>query len=194
MSDKFLIVIISNIYDITILRGLRFGSLDYYALLYKMKYLDYVDYDIHPDGTVVSYKRKTPRALKQNLNCKYLSVELYKNGIRLSILVHRLVAECFIPNPHNLPQVNHKDGDKFNNRSSNLEWCTAKENITHGISVGLINLKGESHHNHKLIESEILDIRRKYATGNYEQQLAKEYGVSISTLSYIVNRKTWKHI
>lgn len=62
----------------------------------------------------------------------YFFVALSKNGTRKLVRVHRLVAEVFIPNPENLPQVNHKDQDPGNNRVDNLEWCTAEYNINYG--------------------------------------------------------------
>lgn len=62
----------------------------------------------------------------------YLLVNLYKNSIGHSKNIHRLVAEAFIPNPDNKPQVNHIDEDKTNNVVSNLEWMTVKENSNHG--------------------------------------------------------------
>lgn len=67
-----------------------------------------------------------------NTNNGYLQVGLFKNGKRTKHRVHRLVAQAFIPNPQNKPQVNHIDEDKENNRVENLEWCTAKENSNHG--------------------------------------------------------------
>lgn len=60
-----------------------------------------------------------------------------KNGIQFRTRVHRLVAEAFIPNPNNLPQVNHKDGNKANNHVDNLEWCTCRDNLIHSFNTGL---------------------------------------------------------
>ena len=62
----------------------------------------------------------------------YLSVNLCKNNKIKTYLVHRIIAEVFLPNPDNLPQVNHKDEDKTNNSVDNLEWCTQSYNINYG--------------------------------------------------------------
>lgn len=72
------------------------------------------------------------KMLKPSVNIKgYLKVKLQKRCVKYSTFVHRLVAITFIPNPLNLPQVNHKDGNKQNNHVDNLEWCTNQENIDH---------------------------------------------------------------
>lgn len=62
----------------------------------------------------------------------YLKVDLHKNGKRISVRVHRLVAKAFIPNPNNLPTVNHKDENKLNNNASNLEWMSIADNNNYG--------------------------------------------------------------
>lgn len=68
---------------------------------------------------------------------RYISISLYVDGVTVNKMIHRMVAEAFIPNPDNLPQVNHKDGDAHNNRADNLEWVTPAENIKHCIDTGL---------------------------------------------------------
>lgn len=65
----------------------------------------------------------------------YLICKLYKNSKHKTITVHRLVAKAFIPNPDNLPQVNHRDENKRNNCVSNLEWCSCKYNINYGTGI-----------------------------------------------------------
>jgi hypothetical protein len=92
------------------------------------------DYEIYEDGTIISYVRSIEgRPLKHNLNRGYYTVEL--NGKEHK--VHRLLAECFIPNPDNLPMVNHKDGVKTNISIDNLEWSTARDNVLHAYANGL---------------------------------------------------------
>ena len=70
-------------------------------------------------------------------NNNYLQVQLWKNSKRKNCLVHRLVAQSFIPNPENKPQVNHIDGNKQNNNVENLEWATRNENMKHAFKTGL---------------------------------------------------------
>ena len=84
------------------------------------------EYMVSNRGNVYSCKRNI--ILKPAIAKGYLRVGLYKDGVRKYFLVHRLVAEAFIPNPKNLPVINHLDEDKTNNDVSNLEWTTSKEN------------------------------------------------------------------
>lgn len=85
-------------------------------------------------GTRLSKGRMKP--LHPN-NRGYLTVNLSKDGVGKRYLVHRLVAEAFVPNTHNKPQVNHIDGDVGNNRADNLEWVTDNENKAHSsLAVG----------------------------------------------------------
>ena len=72
-----------------------------------------------------------PRSLRNG----YLHVNLCKNGKVKTKSIHRLVAEAFIPNPNNFPEVNHLDENKINNELSNLEWCTSKYNSNYGTSI-----------------------------------------------------------
>lgn len=69
-------------------------------------------------------------------------VELWKDNKRQVKMIHRLVAETFIPNPDGKPQVNHKDGNRMNNSVENLEWCTCSENSNHAYKTGLSKPKG----------------------------------------------------
>ena len=86
-------------------------------------------------------KRTVPeRILKQQvLRSGYMSVGLWKDFHFFRLSVHRLVALAFIPNPYNLPQVNHRDGIKTNNNANNLEWCSRSENMKHAYEYGLTN-------------------------------------------------------
>lgn len=93
-------------------------------------------YEISNYGNVASlrYARGgNRRLLKQSVNTwGYLQVTLSKDKTKNNKTVHRLVAETFVENPNNLPQINHIDEDKWNNRADNLEWCDSAHNINHG--------------------------------------------------------------
>ena len=88
-------------------------------------------YAVTSCGKIWSYRSKI--FLKPQVNKDgYLRVGLWKNGEVKKYLIHRLVAEAYIPNPEGLPQVNHKDENKENNCLQNLEWCDPKYNINYG--------------------------------------------------------------
>lgn len=93
-------------------------------------------YEVSNKGKVKSlnYSRtKKSRIMKATKYSNgYMVVQLCKNKLKIHKSVHRLVAETFIPNPNNYPQINHKDEDKTNNHVNNLEWCTAKYNSNYG--------------------------------------------------------------
>lgn len=84
-------------------------------------------------------KNKKEKILKSHYdNNGYYSIVLYKNNNRKKYLIHRLIAEAFIPNPNNLPCVNHKDENKQNNNVDNLEWCTQKYNMKYSLDKKVI--------------------------------------------------------
>lgn len=100
-------------------------------------------YEVSNQGRVKSLERvdcrgrkRKERVLKpQKLRTNHLLVCLYKNGLGKQFLVHRLVAQAFIENPDNLPEVNHRDENPSNNSAENLEWCTPKYNTNYGTGI-----------------------------------------------------------
>ena len=88
-------------------------------------------YEVSNMGNVRNVRRNTLLRLTKT-NKGYIQVGLSKNGILTVLKVHRLVAQAFLPNPDNLPMINHKDEDKTNNRVENLEWCDHKYNMNYG--------------------------------------------------------------
>lgn len=96
-------------------------------------------YQITDNGTVISLKSVKPRVLKSSLRNGYPSVTLCRDNKPFNKCIHRLVAEHFIENKYNKPEVNHIDGDKKNNNYKNLEWATRYENNLHAILNGLTN-------------------------------------------------------
>ena len=115
------------------------------------------------DGSRVYDKPLKGGQMKQSMHDKgYKTVALTKDGKTKTVFVHRIVAEAFIPNPDNLPMVNHMDEDKTNNFAENLEWCTASYNRTYGkaIEKHARKLRGKNHtEEHK---QKISDSMKKY--------------------------------
>ena len=123
----------------------------------------------------------------------YQMINLTKDGIRKTILVHRLVSKHYICNAFDKPDVNHKNGIKTDNRVSNLEWSTTQENVTHAYENGLCSSKTGAENGRALLnESQVLEIRQ--IKNKKISKIAIEYNVSWSCISSIINRKTWTHI
>lgn len=139
----------------------------------------------------------------------YYRVTLYGRSRPKHFGIHRLVAMAFlgIPLIHQT-EINHRDGNKLNNRISNLEYCTRAENATHAAETGLLSNgqrhgklvaaktpRGERNPAAKLTEAKVLAIRAEY-TGKRGQQraLGRRYGVNDTLIGLIVKRRIWTHI
>lgn len=122
---------------------------------------------------------------------RYVLVNLCYNGRKQPCQLHRLIAEVFIPNPENKPYVNHKDGIKWNNCVSNLEWSTHKENEKHASENGL-KASGERNGCSKLTYELVSEIRNKYKPHIYtNRMLSKEYNMSYHEIQLINQGKRW---
>ena len=96
----------------------------------------YDNYSISTNGQIRNDITGKIKAIRVNRR-GYPIVDLYLDGNRQTERIHRLVASTYISNPDNKPQINHIDGNKRNNDISNLEWCTASENMIHAFENGL---------------------------------------------------------
>lgn len=151
----------------------------------KYKTLSIEDYTITKKGEVIN--NHTKRIVKPQMNGKgYYRVSI---GGKLKF-VHRLVAEIYIPNPENKPQVNHKDGNKLNNCVDNLEWVSNSDNRKHAIENGL-HLSGEKCTYSKLTKTQVEFIRNHMDIPNVE--LAKLFNVHHNTIADVKMFRTWKN-
>lgn len=124
----------------------------------------------------------------------YKSVRLYYTKHDATTKkVHRLVAEYFIQNPLNLPQVNHIDGNKSNNKVSNLEWCTNEYNMNHALVTSLIKV-GEERFSSKCTEKSLLYVQSLINYGFTIKQLSIIYCISKNSMKEIVRGHAYRHL
>lgn len=128
----------------------------------------------------------------------YLRFSLSKNWKKYRPQAHRLVAEHFVPNPENKPEINHKNGIKDDNRASNLEWVTSSENTRHAIENGWHtneHLTGEKSPVSKLTRKDVIKIKKLLAEGDLNQrEISELFPVSSSVISNINTGRAWTHV
>lgn len=155
------------------------------------------NYFISSFGNIKSLKRKVPRILLPDLNKEgYLRVSLSVNGKVSRFSVHRLVALHYKDNPENEPFVNHKDGNKQNNNSDNLEWCSCSYNTIHAFGNGL-RIHGELAPNAQLTDEIVVKVCELIQSGLKRKQildLELHEVLNKSKFDDIRSRKCWKRI
>lgn len=152
-------------------------------------------YEISDTGVVRSLDRKIKgldnviyprkgRVLKPSphKDVGYLQISLWKENKGTSFYVHRLVAEHWISNPLGKPEVNHKDGDIYNNTKENLEWCTSKENSQHAIETGLIT------YTNRLTKEEFVECLWSVINGESYLSLSQRVPYKVPYLSVKLRR------
>lgn len=145
-------------------------------------------YEISDRGQIRSFCSGSARILSPFVQGSgYYQICIFSSpGAPIRPLVHRLVAEAFIGNPHALPQVNHKDGNKLNNAVSNLEWVTASENLKHSYRSGF----------HKPSRKEPKGAIADLTEGAPVSHVARRYGMTVTTAQRLRNRigaDAWRH-
>ena len=147
------------------------------------------------------------KILKLRIGFKgYQYASLWGNKKNNKPKVHRLIAQAFIPNPNNLPQVNHKNNNKLDNRVENLEWITNLDNIRHAWKNGFKNNNhciGEKNHFAKLTSESVREIRNSYKELNKLNlvskkskriELAEKFNITERCIRSIVYNEVWKHV
>lgn len=156
------------------------------------------NYTLFEDGTIFNEDNgKWIKGTSITKTNRYVKVHLGADHCSKFIPLHRLVAQAFIPNPNNYPQVNHKDGNRYNNSVGNLEWCTAKQNIRHCWGNGLhMEQHGELIGTHKLTTEEVLFIYKFRDSGLTPTQFKNRHKIDVSrgTIQNIWKGKSWARV
>lgn len=152
-------------------------------------------YEVSDMGRVysVSFGRimfQSTKKVTEQYSCK--TVKLQFLGEIKGVGVHRLVALAHIPNPDNMPEVDHIDNDPLNNKKSNLQWGTHGDNIKWSYERGRDRRIGELSNSAKLTNTQVSELREKYRNGARFTELRNIYNISESSLSQIIKNRTYK--
>jgi len=151
------------------------------------------NYEISKEGIIRVINTKKIKSQYVSSTGYYI-ISISHNNKSKPHRVHRLLAETFLKNPQNKPEINHKDGNKLNNNISNLEYCTHAENMKHAFKNGLVNNTGIKNGRAKLNNNKVRKIRAMLKDGISQQKIANEFQISRGAILKINLGKTWKHI
>lgn len=140
----------------------------------------------YPQRQFYRGKELKPQKTKEG----YLSVGLWLHGKQFRYLVHRIVAQKYLPNPDRLPEVNHINLDKTDNRVSNLEWVSREQNLKHAEENGMKRI-GETVGTSKLTEKEVLEIVKLLDEGVPQTAVGSIFGVSNHAIYRIAKGHNW---
>lgn len=158
----------------------------------------YMGSEYYVSNTGMVYSSQCGKMLKGYLSNEYLWFDLWVNGEKIRKSKHRLIAECFIPNPENLPIVRHLNDNPFDVRLCNLAWGTKSDNMNDAVKNGRIanrpSPKGEKNRNCKLTEQQIISIRQDINSGVHYTEISTKYGISVAYIYNIKAKRVWKHI
>jgi hypothetical protein len=156
-------------------------------------------YDVSSFGRFRSHDKYHGNIFKRGIIMKqkvekrgYLHITLCKDAKTKTFLAHRIIGKHFIPNPLNLPEINHKRGIKADNRIFMLEWSTQPDNVQHAYDTGLMRQDGEHHATRKLNWDKVNEIRRLYMSGVDAADLSKRFGVHFGHIRNICYNIFWK--
>ena len=149
-------------------------------------------YLVYEDGEI--FGCSIGRFLKGTNHQGYRRYAIIINGERKSLLGHRIVAITFLPNPDNLAEVNHIDGNRANNNLSNLEWVSREGNQQHAFRTGLNSNKGSKNGKAEMDETTSRQMYLELLKGKTITEVSREFGYSKSSLAKLKGRVTWTEI
>lgn len=123
---------------------------------------------------------------REEMPCGIVTIRM--NGKARTLKIHRLVAKTFIPNPMNLPEVNHIDGNRRHNSIDNLEWCTGSQNMYHAYFTGL------KKYPRQLTEEQLTQLYKGLEAGLDQHAMARALNIDASSISNIITKNTYKTI